>query len=182
MNPPDGVEGLVAALQDCWRRTAEIASDVHGLSHRLHPSKLEALGLVATIRAHCRDVSRQSISVYFAERNVRAGIPPDVALCLFRVLEEALTNVAKHSGASEAEVTLYGTEEDLTLRVADSGRGFAQDVARVDGVGLVSMRERLQALGGTLSIDSAPGKGTIVEATISTAQFGAVSTRIDASA
>ena len=170
MNPPDVAETLVAALQDGWRRTAEIASDVHGISHRLHPSKLEALGLVATIRAHCRDVSRQSIAVHFVEKNVPAGIPPDVALCLFRVLEEALSNVAKHSGASEAEVTLYANDGNLTLHVADTGRGFARDAKRNGGIGLVSMRERLQALGGTLSITSTPGKGTIVEATISVAQ------------
>ena len=174
MNPPGALETLVAALQDSWRRTAEIASDVHGISHRLHPSKLEALGLVATMRAHCRDVSRQSIAVHFAERNVPGGIPPDVALCLFRVLEEALNNVAKHSGASEAEVTLYANAEGLTLRVTDTGRGFARDAKRNGGIGLVSMRERLQALGGTLSITSTPGKGTIVDATIPVAQFTSV--------
>jgi signal transduction histidine kinase len=116
-------------------------------------------------------VSRQSIAVHFGERNVPAGIPSDVALCLFRVLEEALSNVAKHSGAASAEVTLHGADADLTLRVADTGRGFASDGKRGDGIGLVSMRERLQALGGTLSIASTPGKGTIVEATVPVAHI-----------
>jgi len=163
MNPPATQEKLAAALHADWRRTTEIASDVHAISHRLHPTKLEALGLVATIRTHCRDVSRQGFAVHFAERDVPAGISPDTALCLFRILEEAVTNAVRHSGAKTAEVTLDGNGGDIILRVADGGCGLTEG-QRATGLGLVSMRERLQLVGGALSITSAPGLGTVVEA------------------
>jgi PAS domain S-box-containing protein len=165
VSPPKSPEALRDALQEAWGRTAEIASDVHAISHRLHPSKMEALGLVATIRAHCRDVSRQSLSVHFSEKNVPAGISPDVSLGLFRVLEEALTNVARHSGAREAHVTL-DFDRDVVLRVSDTGKGFKRTSKLTSGLGLVSMRERVEALGGKLSIASRPGHGTVVEARV----------------
>ncbi len=163
INPPATPDVLAAVLQEEWRRTTEIASDVHAISHRLHPSKLAALGLVTTMRAHCRDMSRQNFGVHFSEQNVPSGIPPDVALCLFRVLEEALSNVAHHSGAPDAHVLLRGTDAEIVLRVCDSGHGFAAN-QRSTGLGVVSMRERLQLIGGTFSITSAPGHGTVVEA------------------
>ena len=166
ISPPGSAEMLASSLEEMWRRTTEIASDVHAMSHRLHPSKLEALGLVATIRAYCRDMSRQGLLVKFSEHNVPASIPQDVSLCLFRVLEEALTNVSRHSGVAEAQLTLFGSDVDITLRIADAGKGFTRQRQRPSGLGLVSMRERLQALGGTLSITSAPGKGTVVEARV----------------
>ena len=165
LEPPAARPELVAALHEEWRRTAEIASDVHAISHRLHPSKLESLGLVATVRAHCRDVSRKGLNVHFSDENMPVGIPPDTALCLFRVAEEALTNASRHSGASEAFVTLVGTESDVILRVVDDGSGFEPAEAD-EGLGLVSMRERVQALVGTFSITSLPGKGTVVEARV----------------
>jgi len=152
-------------LQDAWRRTAEIASDVHGISHRLHPSKMEALGLVATIQAHCRDSSRQGRPVTFRETNV-PKISPDRALSLYRVLEEALGNVFRHSGASGAHVTLVGLDHQVVLRVSDDGAGFVNDGEKTAGLGLVSMRERVESLNGRLSIVSVPGNGTVVEARI----------------
>jgi signal transduction histidine kinase len=121
LEPPATTDALVAVLHDEWRRTAEIASDVHAISHRLHPSKLESLGLVATVRAHCRDLSRKSLTAHFSEHGMPDRIPPETALCLFRVAEEALSNVARHSGAAEAFVTLLGTGSDVLLRVADAG-------------------------------------------------------------
>lgn len=162
--PPKTTEALRESLQEAWGRTAEIASDVHAISHRLHPSKMEALGLVATMRAHCRDLSRQSLSVHFSERNIPSGLPPDMSLGLFRVLEEALTNVVRHSGAREAEVAL-DFDREVILRVSDTGRGFHRAGGSI-GLGLVSMRERVEALGGRLSIDSHPGHGTIIEARV----------------
>jgi PAS domain S-box-containing protein len=165
MAPPKSVDALRDALQAAWARTAEIASDVHGMSHRLHPSKIEALGLVATMRAHCRDVSRQGLAVQFFERNIPDGVPPDVSLCLFRVLEEAITNVARHSGAREASV-IVEFDTDVVLRVFDKGRGFPTGRIASNGLGLVSMRERVEALGGQLKITSRPGRGTTVEARV----------------
>jgi PAS domain S-box-containing protein len=166
MTPPRSLDALVGALQEDWRRTAEIANDIHAISHRLHPSKLEALGLVATIRAHCRDVSRQSLAVHFTQANVPDAVDADVALCLFRVVEESLTNVARHSGAREARVALLGAGDDLVLRVSDSGHGFRAAAQKRRGLGLDSMRERVQLVGGTLTITSKAGEGTVVEARV----------------
>jgi signal transduction histidine kinase len=162
MHRPALPEALVTALQESWRRTTEIASDVHAISHRLHPARMEALGLVATMRAHCRDVSRQCLLVEFLDQDVPAGIAPDRALSLFRVLEEALSNVVRHSGAHAAHVALAGSDGDLLLRVADDGRGF-EDEAASNGLGLISIRERVQSLDGTLTISSTAGRGTVVE-------------------
>ena len=167
VGPPKTAEALRDALQEAWGRTAEIASDVHAMSHRLHPSKIEALGLAATIRAHCRDVSRQSLAVRFSEDPMPAGISPEVSLGLFRVLEEALTNVARHSGTREAQVSLhFGFDKHIVLRVADQGRGFRNSKDTPRGLGFVSMRERVEALGGRLTIASRPGQGTVIEARV----------------
>ena len=164
MNPPESPEALVAALEADWRRTADITSDVHAISHRLHPSKLEALGLGATIRAHCRDLSRTGLAVDVAAPATPVETTPEAGLCLYRVLEEALANVTRHSGAADVRVTLDDRDGEFVLRIADRGRGFAVGAHPNGGLGLVSMRERLQALGGTLTIESAPGRGTTVEA------------------
>lgn len=166
LEAPSAPGALAAALHEEWRRTTEIASDVHAISHRLHPSKLESLGLVATVRAHCRDLSRKSLTAHFSEHDMPTGVPADTALCLFRVAEEALSNVARHSGAPEAFVTLFGTGSDVVLRVADTGSGFEDRGGDDEGLGLVSMRERVQALGGTFTITSVSGKGTVVEARV----------------
>jgi PAS domain S-box-containing protein len=163
---PEVTDTLVDALEQAWQRTCDIASDVHGISHRLHPSKLEALGLAATIRGHCRDLSRQALKVRFSDEGNTARIPPDVSLCLFRIVEESLSNVARHSAASEAEVSLVDADTEIVLRVSDTGRGFTISPGGANGIGLVSMRERLQALGGTLTITSKPGEGTTVEARV----------------
>jgi PAS domain S-box-containing protein len=180
MQPPETPEEMTAALHEEWRRTAEIASDVHAISHRLHPSKLETLGLVTTLRAHCRDMSRQSLIAHFSEHAVPPNPPDDVALCLFRVAEEALTNVLRHSGGGEAYVSLIGSPFDIILRVADSGCGF--DIDAGGGIGLVGMRERLESINGTLTITSTPGMGTVVEARVplSTAPPGEVTTEVEA--
>jgi signal transduction histidine kinase len=160
-------ETLGVQLDELWRRTTEISAEVHGLSHRLHPSKLEALGLVATIRGHCRDISRQGVVAHFTEQDAPSGIPADVALCLFRVVEEALSNVVRHSQATEAFVTLEEVDREIVLRIADGGRGFAHAATPDEaGLGLVSMRERLRSVGGTLNIDSVPGHGAVIEARI----------------
>ena len=164
MHPPDT---LSATLHDLWRRTTEIASDVHGISHRLHPSKLEALGAVITMRGHCRDISRHGVRVHFTDRDVPADLPPDIALCLFRILEEAVSNAVRHSASTEAFVTLERVDQDVVLRVVDAGCGFDPVAKRqAAGLGLVSMRERVRAVGGTLTITSSPGHGTSIEARV----------------
>jgi PAS domain S-box-containing protein len=152
-------------LHQVWNRVGELGSDLHSLSHRLHSSTLESLGLVAGTKAFCEEFAvQQEIEVCFAHKNVPRGIPGDAALCLFRITQEGLRNVKRHSGASKAEVRLEGSVENLHLSIADQGRGF--DVNKHsprDGIGIRSMEERLRSLGGQLEISSRPG-GTRIDA------------------
>ena len=113
------------------RRATTISSDAYRLSHQLHPSKLEALGLVASLRSYCREVSaQQKIHVSFTHGDVPASIPMDISFCVYRIVQEALRNVAKHSGADEAHVQLLGGAAGSCLRIADGGAGFDPDVDR----------------------------------------------------
>jgi PAS domain S-box-containing protein len=142
-------------------RAAEIASDMHQLSYQLHPTKLEALGLVPSIQSVCRDVSNQhGVQVEFRHQYVPSDLDPEIALCLFRIVQESLRNVVRHSGASRALVKMTASNGELRLNVADQGRGFDVDAMGRAGLGLVSMRERVKFAGGDIAIRSAPGSGT----------------------
>jgi signal transduction histidine kinase len=144
-------------------RVGEIATDVHQLSHELHPSKLQTLGLAAAVQGLCRDIGEQRVlRITFFHDDLPAVIDPNVSLCLYRIAQEALHNVAKHSQAGDAEVRLVLDDATLCLQITDSGVGFdANSTSRV-GLGLVSMRERVTPLQGQVTIHSAPGRGTSV--------------------
>lgn len=145
-------------------RAGEIASDIHQLSHELHPSKLHALGLVPAMKSLCRDFSQaHRIQVSFSHGAVPPTISPEVSLCLYRIGQEALHNVARHSQARRARVRLMLDHDMLALRIADSGVGFDPRAVPHAGLGLVSMRERVTVLNGQLTIDAYPGGGTRVE-------------------
>ena len=146
----------------------EVSSDVHGLSHQLHPSTLDTLGLVRSLGSFCREFSGQhKIQVQFHHGDMPGQLPKDVTLCLFRVAQEALRNVVKHSGAAEAEVRLSGKGGEIDLCISDSGQGFdVQSVKGVAGLGLISMRERLRLVGGNFSIESEPSNGTRIRVRI----------------
>jgi signal transduction histidine kinase/integral membrane sensor domain MASE1 len=148
-------------LRDIAKLSAEISSTIHDLSHELHPSKLETLGLVASIRGFCREFSQQhKLAVQFVHHGIQEEIPKDVSLCLFRVVQEALQNVVKHSGAADAKIELSGHDSQIDLCISDSGTGFDPESVRVEaGIGLISMRERLRLVGGHLSIESGPSLG-----------------------
>jgi signal transduction histidine kinase len=148
-------------------RTGEIISDVRTLSHELHPARLEMLGLEAAMRGLCAEMSSMHhIEIDFEYRPIALSVPADTALCLFRVTQEALRNVVKHSLAEMAAVSLRDVDDILELRIADSGRGFLPE-AEIKGLGLVSMRERVAGIGGVLVVQSTPGQGTIVEVSVS---------------
>jgi signal transduction histidine kinase len=154
---------LAAGVKGVSDRAREIAADVRSLAYQLHPSRLEILGLVAAVQGVCDDFATQhGLRVDFDHPDVSAAIPLDVALCLYRIVQEALQNVVKHSGAAEASVSLSGKSGVLDLQIADRGAGFALDAGEPAGIGLVSMRERINLVGGTIVIDSAPGAGTRV--------------------
>jgi PAS domain S-box-containing protein len=150
-----------------WGRTNEISSELHRISHRLLPLKLETLGLVSTVESYCREVAQLGVRATFTHDGVPPRVPDDVALCVFRVIQEALRNVVKHSGSAEAHVSLSGSDGHLRLVVVDSGRGFDHAAAGVaGGLGLMSMRERLRLVGGELTLRSSPGHGTRIEVRI----------------
>ncbi len=151
------IAGRVNVMAD---RASEIATDLHNLSHELHPSKLQILGLVPATQYFCRDfAARHKLTVDFTHDRMPQIVPGDPALCLFRIAQEALQNVAKHSGATNAAVKLTGEDGFLHLEVIDSGAGFdAQKLST--GMGLLSMRERVYFLGGDMDIWSMPGAGT----------------------
>jgi signal transduction histidine kinase len=135
---------------------------VHTLSHQLHPSKLEQLGLVAAVRGLCQELTlHHGLGVKFAHADVSGPIPESIALCLYRIVQEALRNVVKHAATDHARVELVTTAGAIRLRVSDDGAGFDSASVRAgDGLGLVSMRERLYLVGGEIAIDSRPGGGT----------------------
>ena len=146
----------------------ELSSDVHAISHQLHPAKLDQLGFEAAARSWCRDVAAQSgLEVEFTSDRVATVLPQDVALCLYRVLQESLSNVVRHSGARTARVELRGDTGQVTLVVRDSGRGFDQ-VRRphTSGIGLLSMQERVRLVDGVMAVRSRLAEGTRIEVTI----------------
>jgi PAS domain S-box-containing protein len=159
------IAGRVAEL---WKHTCEIATDVQSLSHELHSAKLEYLGVLAAMRAFCKDFGeQQKMQVSFRAHDVPNPVPTEVSVCLFRVLQEALHNAAKYSGVKQSEVRLWGTPDELHLTISDSGEGFDRETANVSGgLGLISMEERLKLVSGTLSIESQPKRGTVIHAQV----------------
>jgi signal transduction histidine kinase len=157
---------LAETTREVREGLAQLSEDVHALSYRLHPSILEDLGLAAALRAEGeRFTRRESLPVEVKLHEIQEPMPRDTALCLFRVAQEALRNVARHAHARRVEVSLRGLEGGLQLAVRDDGCGFDPALQRDrPSLGLASMRERVHLLGGELDIDSAPGHGTTIVA------------------
>ena len=130
------------------------------LSHRLHPAKLRLIGLVPALQGLQRELSQSGIVITVTHDNVPSTLPPDLTLCLFRIVQEALHNTLRYSGAHVVSVHLSGEAERLALVVADDGKGFDVSAAWGKGLGLISMGERVDAIGGTFKIQSMPGAGT----------------------
>ena len=154
-------------LEKIRQQCAEIAGDIHSLSHQLHSSKLDYLGLVAGIRGVCKELAKKhEVNIEFAAHNV-PRLPSDISLCLFRVAQEALNNAAKYSGIRQFAVELGGTADEVQLVVSDAGAGFDVEAAKRErGLGLVSMQERVHLVRGRFSVESAPGKGTRISAVV----------------
>jgi signal transduction histidine kinase len=140
----------------------EVSSSIHDLSRQLHPYKLDTLGLVVSLENFCKEFSGQhNLQVQFVHNDIPGQIPKDVTICLFRIVQEALRNVVKHSGAAEAKVELSSHDDRIDLCISDSGTGFSPKSAEGGaGLGLISMRERLRLVGGHLSVESEPSRGT----------------------
>lgn len=161
-----GVAGpLTERLAALGRKIERLAEQMHGASRRLHPQILHELGLEAALQEECNRFSEHAgIPVRFTCEELPASVPEDVALCLYRIVQESLLNIRKHAGATEARVGLRGAGGGVSLRVEDSGDGFNADEARRrGGLGLVSMEERVRLVNGKFEIRSRPGRGTTVE-------------------
>jgi two-component system, chemotaxis family, CheB/CheR fusion protein len=161
---PAGDGQLRGEMTGLVHRLRGIQRDVEQTAYRLHPSSLDHLGLSVALKSYCEDFGRQnSIAVRYAERNLPRSIPPRLGLTVYRVLQEALRNVAKHSGAGRAAVSVAGKNDAIVLTVKDSGRGFDPSRSKRRGLGLISMEERVREAGGSFTVKSTPGKGVLID-------------------
>jgi signal transduction histidine kinase len=151
-------------VQELRKQTTEISNDVQALSHELHSSKLEYLGAIGGMKSWCKEFGeRQGIQIELKITEVQTSVAPEVGLCLFRVLQEALHNAAKHSGVRRTEVQLREDSGEIHLIISDLGRGFdLQTAMQGRGLGLVSMQKRVRLVNGTIEIQSKPMGGTTV--------------------
>jgi signal transduction histidine kinase len=165
---PDSSVATKRKLHELLNSASELGADLHTVSRRLHPSTLESLGLVRGLKALCEEfTSRQGIEIVFFSKNIPPAVPPNVALCLFRVAQEGLQNLRKYSGASQGQVNLHMAGDKLFLSVSDNGRGFdAKEMRDRVGLGIRSMGERARLVGGRFAIHSEPGRGTRIDVCI----------------
>jgi PAS domain S-box-containing protein len=163
---PDGEAREV--LDSMISQVKDLSTEVHRLSYQLHPAKLDQLGLVIAARTFCREVSAQSrIPIQFEQQNIPRDLSADVALCLYRVTQEALQNSIRHSGGAAIQVSLTAAAGQIQLIIADKGKGFDVDsVIHNGGLGLVSMRERVRQVNGSILFSSSPGQGARIEVTV----------------
>jgi PAS domain S-box-containing protein len=165
---PASAAGDRRRISEVKDQLEDLGQDVQALSHRLHSSKLEYLGLAKAAAAFCREFSeRQEVRIEFKSDVIPKTLPSEISLCLFRVLQESLQNSAKHSGSTDFQVLLGYTGDHICLEVRDSGVGFdLEEVMKGAGLGISSMRERLKIVDGELSIDSHLNSGTVIHARV----------------
>jgi signal transduction histidine kinase len=144
-------------------RAGAIVKSVHDLSHRLHPAKLRLFGLVPALCDLQRELSHADVPIIFTHDEVLPELPDEVTLCLFRVAQEGVQNALKYSHARHITVRLNGGAQELALLIADDGVGFDVDSASGTGLGLISIAERLDTIGGKFKIRSSPGAGTTLQ-------------------
>jgi PAS domain S-box-containing protein len=163
--PPTEREAIAGRMQELSGLVKHLSSDIHRLAHELHPAKLNQLGLVTAARGFCKELAAaHQIAIAFAARDVPRTLPDAVALCLYRITQEALQNVIKHSGATSAQVELTADATGLQLTIADDGHGFDLAAMPANGsLGIVSMRERVRMVHGQFTLQPRPSEGTRIE-------------------
>jgi signal transduction histidine kinase len=162
---PDSPDTLKQTLDEFSQSVCELGADLHSLSHRLHSSTLETLGLITGLKALCGEFgAKQGIEVDFTTEDIPRSVRPDVALCLFRIAQEGLQNLKKHSGTKRAQLSVRHMGDRLFLSLCDQGRGFDANKLEKPGLGILSMQGRARLLGGQFEIHSKPGEGTRIEA------------------
>jgi signal transduction histidine kinase len=162
---PDSPDALKQTLDEFRQSVCELGDDLHSLSHQLHSSTLDTLGLVTGLRSLCREFgARQDIEIDFTSEDIPRTVRPEVSLCLFRITQEGLQNLKKHSGTKTAQLSLQHMGDKLFLALCDEGIGFDPNGLEKPGLGILSMQGRARVLGGDFEIHSTPGKGTRIEA------------------
>ena len=161
-------KNVTTRVKEIQKKIEEISADIHRMSYQLHPSKLDHLGLAATLRSFCKELSdSRRMAINFRDIDLSPGLPKNVELCLFRVAQEALQNAVKYSGAALIEVTLRRSGGRVKLVVSDNGSGFdANSENFTKGLGFISMKERLRLVNGELHIVSKRSQGTQIRATV----------------
>lgn len=162
--PSDVRNGLISLRE----RAMELSSDIESLSHQLHSSKLEYVGLLKAIESFCREFGQKhGLKINFRQENISSMPSQEISLCLFRVLQEALSNAAKYSGVDTVQVELAQRSGQMHLKIYDSGRGFDLQEARIAvGLGLTSMQERVRLVNGSIRIQSQPLAGTTIDVVV----------------
>jgi signal transduction histidine kinase len=156
-------EAMVERLQVLYEQAFEIFGKVRNLAHSLRPPVLDALGLKVAMQTYCTEFSRRTRLPVIIEVDEDLPILPDIYnVTLYRVLQEALTNIVKHAQASQVWVDLTVEDKTVTLTVQDNGHGFVEGNTQSDGIGLTGLRERMLLAGGRFNISSSPVRGTIV--------------------
>jgi signal transduction histidine kinase len=161
---PDS-DALKQTLDEFRQSVCELGDDLHNLSHQLHSSTLDTLGLVTGLRALSREFgAKQGIEIDFTSDDIPRTVRPEVSLCLFRITQEGLQNLKKHSGTKKAQLSLRHMGDRLFLSLCDEGMGFDAYRMEKPGLGILSMQGRARLLGGDFEIHSTPGKGTRIGA------------------
>lgn len=162
---PKERDDLNVRVRALWEKTEEISSEIHRLSYQLHPTKLDHLGLSAALKSLCEEISEHhELKVEFTQKDPPVGLSKEAKLCLYRVAQESLRNVTRHSGARTVKVHLETTDKAVLLCVSDNGVGFDTHSSETKtGLGLISMMERLRLVGGTISIQSRLNEGTRID-------------------
>ena len=144
-----------------------LARSLTNLSRQLHPGKIRLLGVARTLESLCREMGGENgVRIDFVTRRVPRELPEDCGVSLFRVAQEALRNAVKHSGATAIAVRLTATRSHLTLRITDNGKGFDPLTTQASGIGLLTMRERVELVNGTLTVEPARPHGTTIRVVV----------------
>jgi len=164
-------QDLLARLKEILSSLRQAGTKVRQLSHQLHASELDYIGLGPAVEMLCRDFSQHvSFRLTCVCKNISGLLNRHIALALYRVVQESLNNAAKHAQAKNVSVELHGEGDGITLAIADDGRGFDTSAVTSFGLGILSMQERMNLVWGTLSVRTAPGRGTTIEARVPKAE------------